>query len=265
MRLRGVYVRARGNASSRSMLPLARIRADDGWCDEPADRNYNRPVRLPYSASAETMLRNDELYDVVIVLDWNIRRRARGRGSAVFRFGRPPVRRIRAPGQAHDMKGVAPLRGIPFGGADTPSPSIGTAGPHCPPESRRNPESACPGRVMRGIRAWRAALAQHRCDSRREGCGRYGARCAGRYDFIATILTQSAAPAFRGATLEDTVKDAEVASLHDLGRNHITLHATDKKVPDRTCLKTGLTAVWRHRRFLRSGLRARWPVGRTEN
>ncbi len=90
MRLRGVYVRARGNASSRSMLPLAKIRADDGWCDEPADRNYNRPVRLPYSASAETMLRNDELYDVVIVLDWNIRRRARGLGSAVFLHIAPP-------------------------------------------------------------------------------------------------------------------------------------------------------------------------------
>ena len=41
-------------------FPWSRIRADDGWCDEPADRNYNRPVRLPYSASAETMLRNDE-------------------------------------------------------------------------------------------------------------------------------------------------------------------------------------------------------------
>ena len=72
------------------MLPLAKIRADDGWCDEPADRNYNRPVRLPYSASAETMLRNDEAYDVAIVLDWNIRRRARGRGSAVFLHIAPP-------------------------------------------------------------------------------------------------------------------------------------------------------------------------------
>ena len=72
------------------MLPLAKIRADDGWCDEPADRNYNRPVRLPYSASAETMLRNDELYDVAIVLDWNIRRRARGLGSAVFLHIAPP-------------------------------------------------------------------------------------------------------------------------------------------------------------------------------
>ena len=36
------------------------------------------------------MLRNDELYDVAIVLDWNIRRRARGRGSAVFLHIAPP-------------------------------------------------------------------------------------------------------------------------------------------------------------------------------
>ena len=35
------------------------IRARDGWCDAPADRNYNRPVRHPYPASAERLWRED--------------------------------------------------------------------------------------------------------------------------------------------------------------------------------------------------------------
>lgn len=39
---------------------------------------------MPYPASAETMWRADALYDVVVILDWNISRRSQGRGSAIF-------------------------------------------------------------------------------------------------------------------------------------------------------------------------------------
>lgn len=58
--------------------------ASDGWCDAPSDRNYNRPVQLPYPASTERMWRDDGLYDVVGILDHNARPRMRGRGSAIF-------------------------------------------------------------------------------------------------------------------------------------------------------------------------------------
>jgi L,D-peptidoglycan transpeptidase YkuD (ErfK/YbiS/YcfS/YnhG family) len=68
----------------RTRLPVRPIRPDDGWCDDPADRNYNRPVRHPYPASAERLWRADHLYDVVIVLMHNTRPRVRGSGSAVF-------------------------------------------------------------------------------------------------------------------------------------------------------------------------------------
>jgi L,D-peptidoglycan transpeptidase YkuD (ErfK/YbiS/YcfS/YnhG family) len=71
-------------ASLRSGLALRRATSTDGWCDAPADRNYNRPVPLPYPASAETMVRKDRLYDCCIVMDYNIRSRRRGMGSAIF-------------------------------------------------------------------------------------------------------------------------------------------------------------------------------------
>lgn len=60
------------------------IDARDGWCDDPRDRNYNRPVRHPYPASAERLYRDDGLYDIVVVLSHNMRPRQRGRGSAIF-------------------------------------------------------------------------------------------------------------------------------------------------------------------------------------
>lgn len=68
----------------RSPLPARRVHPGDGWCDAPRDASYNRPVRLPHRAGAEAMVRGDRLYDAVVVLDYNVTRRARGRGSAVF-------------------------------------------------------------------------------------------------------------------------------------------------------------------------------------
>jgi L,D-peptidoglycan transpeptidase YkuD (ErfK/YbiS/YcfS/YnhG family) len=65
-------------------LPLQMIRPDDGWCDDPADRAYNRQVRLPHPASHERLWRDDHLYDLVVVLDYNLARPVPGRGSAIF-------------------------------------------------------------------------------------------------------------------------------------------------------------------------------------
>lgn len=68
----------------RTRLPLRAIRPDDGWCDAPGDRRYNRPVTLPYAASHERLWRDDGLYDLVLVLDHNTHPTVAGLGSAVF-------------------------------------------------------------------------------------------------------------------------------------------------------------------------------------
>ncbi|SKA27876.1 L,D-transpeptidase family protein [Consotaella salsifontis] len=68
----------------RPPLPIRVIRKASGWCDAPRAAAYNRPVRLPFPHSAETLWREDHLYDLLFVLDWNVRSRARGRGSAIF-------------------------------------------------------------------------------------------------------------------------------------------------------------------------------------
>ena len=83
-RLLGCFYRADRRARPPSRLPAAAIRPSDGWCDDPGDRRYNQPVRLPYSARHERMWRDDHLYDVVVDIDWNRARRVKGRGSAIF-------------------------------------------------------------------------------------------------------------------------------------------------------------------------------------
>jgi L,D-peptidoglycan transpeptidase YkuD (ErfK/YbiS/YcfS/YnhG family) len=82
--MRRVLYRPDRVAPPTSRLPLQPIAAGDGWCDDPADPAYNRPVRLPYAASHEDMWRDDRLYDLVVVLGHNDDPVVPGAGSAVF-------------------------------------------------------------------------------------------------------------------------------------------------------------------------------------
>jgi L,D-peptidoglycan transpeptidase YkuD (ErfK/YbiS/YcfS/YnhG family) len=56
----------------------------DGWCDAPDDPAYNRPVRLPYPASAESLWRADGVYDLIVPLGYNDDPVRAGAGSAIF-------------------------------------------------------------------------------------------------------------------------------------------------------------------------------------
>jgi L,D-peptidoglycan transpeptidase YkuD (ErfK/YbiS/YcfS/YnhG family) len=82
--LRRVFYRADRMGRPATRLPCAAIARDDGWCDAPADPAYNRPVRLPYKASAESLWRDDALYDIVLVLGHNDDPVMPGAGSAIF-------------------------------------------------------------------------------------------------------------------------------------------------------------------------------------
>ena len=84
MRLLAGYYRADRLLRPVCPLPLIPIAPQDGWCDDVADGRYNCPIRLPAACGHERMWRDDRLYDIVFVLDWNISSRSRGRGSAIF-------------------------------------------------------------------------------------------------------------------------------------------------------------------------------------
>ena len=60
------------------------ILTGDLWSDDAGRGDYNGPVRAPYDGSAEALRRGDPMYDLVIVLDWNLVEPVAGRGSAIF-------------------------------------------------------------------------------------------------------------------------------------------------------------------------------------
>lgn len=80
---RALYRPDKGPAPTTA-LPTEPIHPDDGWCDSPLDPAYNRPVKLPNKTSAERMWRDDDLYDLVVVLGHNDDPVIPGAGSAIF-------------------------------------------------------------------------------------------------------------------------------------------------------------------------------------
>ncbi len=75
-----------GRSLREGVFPTRIMRADDGWCEAPYSGRYNQPVRVAGSIAGQSdrMWRQDRLYDVVGVLDWNICPRVSNRGSAIF-------------------------------------------------------------------------------------------------------------------------------------------------------------------------------------
>lgn len=82
--IRHVLYRPDRTPAPQSRLPVKAIAPNDGWCDAPGDPNYNRPVNLPYPASAEQMWREDKVYDFVLVLAHNDDPVVPLMGSAIF-------------------------------------------------------------------------------------------------------------------------------------------------------------------------------------
>jgi len=82
--VRVLYRADRLGKPPRCAVPVEPIGPHDGWCDDPADPAYNRPVRLPYAGRHEALWREDGIYDIAGVLDWNAAPVIPGRGSAIF-------------------------------------------------------------------------------------------------------------------------------------------------------------------------------------
>ncbi|MCX7931309.1 MAG: L,D-transpeptidase family protein [Rhodovarius sp.] len=94
-RLERILWRADRGPRPQAPLPAEPIAPADGWCDDPLHPDYNRPVVLPHPARCERLWRDDHVYDVIVLTDWNSRPIRPGRGSAIFlhvaRPGLPPT------------------------------------------------------------------------------------------------------------------------------------------------------------------------------
>ena len=84
MPLLWVYYRPDRLSRPKTRLPTYPLNPAMGWCDDPYDANYNKPVPWPYTASAEHLWRDDHIYDLIVVLGFNILPNKKHCGSAIF-------------------------------------------------------------------------------------------------------------------------------------------------------------------------------------
>lgn len=82
--IRRVMYRPGRGETPVTAFDLAPISRHDGWCDDPKDPAYNRPVFLPYPASAEHMWLETAVYDIVVILGHNDDPVVPFLGSAIF-------------------------------------------------------------------------------------------------------------------------------------------------------------------------------------
>ena len=79
-----IYYRADKIKVIKTNIKKIKITKNMGWCDDPVSRFYNRPIKLPSKFSHEKLYRNDALYDLVAVLNYNTNPVIKNKGSAIF-------------------------------------------------------------------------------------------------------------------------------------------------------------------------------------
>ena len=77
-------------------LPVFALSPNDGWCDDPAHEDYNKPIKLPHDGSHERLWRDDNIYDIAVVLGYNTSPVIPFMGSAIFiHFAEPSFKSTR--------------------------------------------------------------------------------------------------------------------------------------------------------------------------
>ena len=60
------------------------IRKNMGWCDDPKSKKYNKLIYFPFKYRAEKLYRSENIYDIILVLNFNMNPVKKNKGSAIF-------------------------------------------------------------------------------------------------------------------------------------------------------------------------------------
>jgi L,D-peptidoglycan transpeptidase YkuD (ErfK/YbiS/YcfS/YnhG family) len=79
-----IYYRADKIKMIKTNIKKIKITQNMGWCDDPVSRFYNQQIKLPSKFSHEKLYRNDNLYDLMAVINYNTNPIIKNKGSAIF-------------------------------------------------------------------------------------------------------------------------------------------------------------------------------------
>ena len=79
-----IYYRPDKIKEIKTLIKKIKIKKNMGWCDDIKSRFYNQQIKLSAKYSHEKLYRNDNLYDLIAVLNYNIDPIIKNKGSAIF-------------------------------------------------------------------------------------------------------------------------------------------------------------------------------------
>jgi L,D-peptidoglycan transpeptidase YkuD (ErfK/YbiS/YcfS/YnhG family) len=68
----------------KTLLKKKKIKKNMGWCDDSSSKFYNKLIKFPFVKKAEKMWVKDRIYDVIIVINYNMKPVIKNKGSAIF-------------------------------------------------------------------------------------------------------------------------------------------------------------------------------------
>ena len=68
----------------QSKIKKIAITKNMGWCDDPKSKDYNKLIKLPINYRYEKLYRKENIYDLILVLNFNMRPIVKKKGSAIF-------------------------------------------------------------------------------------------------------------------------------------------------------------------------------------
>ena len=83
-KIKSILYRKDRIASFKCKIIKIPIKKNTGWCDDPRSKHYNKLIKFPFKYSAEQLYRSDNIYDIILVLNYNLDPIRKGKGSAIF-------------------------------------------------------------------------------------------------------------------------------------------------------------------------------------
>ena len=79
-----IYYRSDRVKKISSKFRQIEITKNMGWCDDPNSKNYNQLIKLPSKYNHEKLFKKNNIYDLIIVLNYNMKPVIKNKGSAIF-------------------------------------------------------------------------------------------------------------------------------------------------------------------------------------
>ena len=83
-KIKEILYRADKIKNLKSKLQKKIINKKMGWCDDPRSNKYNKLIKLPFKFGYEKLYRTENIYDLILVLNFNMNPVKKNKGSAIF-------------------------------------------------------------------------------------------------------------------------------------------------------------------------------------